>query len=115
VIVDVEATTAVRQAEVTAQRRMIERSHARFGLLTERLAADAGYDDARNLSWLVEERGIEPHIPVSTSQYGATARLSAPSSSSTMMTTAVPAPLASGCGSDRSTLGKRALSSMQKV
>ncbi|MGC6331833.1 transposase [Rhizorhabdus sp. FW153] len=64
VIVDVEATTAVRQAEVTAQRRMIERSHARFGLWPERLAADAGYGDARNLSWLVEQRGIEPHIPV---------------------------------------------------
>lgn len=64
VIVDVEATTAIRQAEVTAQRRMIERTHDRFGLWPERLAADTGYGDARNLSWLVEERGIEPHIPV---------------------------------------------------
>ncbi len=63
-IVDVEATTAIRQAEVTAQRRMIERTHARFGLWPERLAADTGYGDARNLAWLVEERGIEPHIPV---------------------------------------------------
>jgi hypothetical protein len=25
---------------------------------------DTGYGDAKNLSWLVEERGIEPHIPV---------------------------------------------------
>lgn len=64
VIVDVEATTAVRQAEVTAQRRMIERSQERFGLWPERLAADAGYGDAKNLSWLVEDKGIEPHIPV---------------------------------------------------
>jgi len=64
VIVDVEATTAIRQAEVTAQRRMIERTHTRFGLWPERLAADTGYGDARNLAWLVEERGIEPHIPV---------------------------------------------------
>ncbi|GAN69567.1 transposase [Acetobacter orleanensis NRIC 0473] len=38
VIVDVEATTSVRQAEVTAQRRMIERVQQTFGLWPERLA-----------------------------------------------------------------------------
>jgi transposase len=64
VIMDVEATTAVRQAEVTAQRRMIERTEERFDLWPERLAADAGYGSAENLAWLVHERGIEPHIPV---------------------------------------------------
>jgi Transposase DDE domain len=64
VIVDVEATTAVRQAEVTAQQRMIDRTHERFGLWPERLAADAAYGSAENLAWLVHERGIEPHIPV---------------------------------------------------
>jgi transposase len=64
VIVDVEATTSVRQAEVTAARRMIERTQARFGLWPERLAADAGYGDAANLAWLVEQKGITPHIPV---------------------------------------------------
>src|SRR5512138_310605 len=64
VIVDVEATTAVRQAEVTAQQRMIDRTHRRFGLWPERLAADAAYGSAENLAWLVHERGIEPHIPV---------------------------------------------------
>jgi transposase len=64
VIVDVEATTAVRQAEVTAQRRMIERTRGRLGLWPERLVADGGYGDAANLAWLVEEQGIEPHIPV---------------------------------------------------
>ena len=64
VIIDVEATTAVRQAEVTAQRRMLDRTQERFGLWPERLAADTGYDDAANLAWLVHERGIEPHVPV---------------------------------------------------
>ena len=64
VIVDVEATTSVRQAEVTAQRRMIDRTQERFGLWPERLAADTGYGDAANLGWLVEEKGIAPHIPV---------------------------------------------------
>ena len=37
VIMDVEATTAVRQAEVTAQRTMIERTPERFGVWPERL------------------------------------------------------------------------------
>src|SRR5438552_7291077 len=64
VILDVEATTAVRQAEGTAQQRMIDRTQERFGLWPERLAADAAYGSAENLAWLVHERGIEPHIPV---------------------------------------------------
>jgi hypothetical protein len=64
VIMDVEAITAVRQAEVTAQRVMLDRTQERFGLGPERLAADSGYGDAANLAWLVHERGIEPHIPV---------------------------------------------------
>lgn len=64
VIVDVEATTAIRQAEVTAQRRMLDRAHERFGLQPERLVGDGGYRDGPNLAWLVEEKGIEPHIPV---------------------------------------------------
>src|SRR6202165_4375497 len=64
VILDVEATTAVRQAEVTAQRRMLDRTQERFGIWPERLAADTGHGDAANLAWLVHERGVEPHIPV---------------------------------------------------
>jgi hypothetical protein len=68
VIVDVEATTAVRQAEVTAQQRMIDRTQERLGLWPERLAADAAHGSAKNLAWLVQERGIEPHIPVFDNQ-----------------------------------------------
>src|SRR5947207_7502913 len=64
VILDVEATTAVRQAEVTAQQRMIDRTQERFGVEPARLAADTGYGSAEMLGWLVEDRGIEPHIPV---------------------------------------------------
>jgi IS5 family transposase len=64
VIMDVEATTSIRQAEVTAQRRMIERTQDRFGVWPQRLAADSAYGSADNLAWLVHERGIEPHIPV---------------------------------------------------
>ena len=64
VIVDVEPSTAVRQAEVTAARTMLDRTHDRFDLWPERLIADTGYGSAEMLNWLVHERGIEPHIPV---------------------------------------------------
>ncbi len=64
VIVDVEPSTAVRQAEVTAAKTMIDRTHDRFDLWPERLIADTGYGSAEMLNWLVHERAIEPHIPV---------------------------------------------------
>jgi transposase len=64
IIVDVEASTAIRQAEVTASKTMIERTEKRLGLYPERLAADTAYGSAEMLGWLVHERGIEPHIPV---------------------------------------------------
>jgi len=64
VIVDVEASTAIRQAEVTATKTMIVRIDERFGLYPERLVADSAYGSGEMLNWLVQERGIEPHIPV---------------------------------------------------
>jgi transposase len=64
VIVDVEASTAVRQAEVTAARTMIERVREQHDLAPHRLAADTAYGSAEMLDWLVNDRGIEPHIPV---------------------------------------------------
>jgi transposase len=64
VIMDVEATTAIRQAEVGAARTMIERVKDRHGLWPERLAADTAYGSAEMLNWLVHEQGIKPHIPV---------------------------------------------------
>src|SRR6478672_6765448 len=64
VIMDVEASRAIRQAEVGAARTMIERTEERFGLKPERLAADTAYGSAANLNWLVNEKQIAPHIPV---------------------------------------------------
>lgn len=64
IIVDVEASRAVRQAEVGAARTMIERTEQRFGLKPKLLAADTAYGSAPMLNWLVEEKGIAPHIPV---------------------------------------------------
>ncbi|NNH32012.1 transposase, partial [Rhizobium sp. SEMIA 4085] len=64
VIVDVEATRAIRQAEVGASRTMIDRTENRFGLKPDYLAADSAYGSADNLAWLVKEKDIAPHIPV---------------------------------------------------
>lgn len=50
VIVDVEASRAIRQAEVGAARRMIECTQDRFGLYPERLAADSAYGSAEMLA-----------------------------------------------------------------
>jgi hypothetical protein len=63
-IMDVEATTAVRQAEVTAAKTMIDRAADTFEVSPSRLAADTGYASAELLGWLVDERAIEPRIPV---------------------------------------------------
>ena len=64
VIVDVEATTAIRQAEVSAVRTMIERVAERHDLQPARLAADTAYGSAEMLDWLVNKQHIAPHIPV---------------------------------------------------
>jgi transposase len=64
VILDVEASRAIRQAEVGAARTMIDRTQDRLGLNPERLAADTAYGSAANLGWLVNDKKITPHIPV---------------------------------------------------
>jgi hypothetical protein len=64
IVVDVEATTAIRQAEVTAAKRMINRTMECFDLYPARLAGDSGYGSAEMLGWLVYEHGIEPHVTV---------------------------------------------------
>jgi transposase len=64
IIVDVEATAPIRQAEVGAVRDMLARTRDRFELHPGMLAADTAYGSADMLGWLVEEQDIEPHIPV---------------------------------------------------
>lgn len=64
VILDVEASRAIRQAEVGASRTMLDRTAERFGLRPQSLVADSAYGSAENLAWLVKQRGIAPHIPV---------------------------------------------------
>jgi len=64
VIVDVEATRAHRSAEVESARTMLERVEARFDLKPERLIGDTAYGSASMLAWMVQDKGIEPHVPV---------------------------------------------------
>jgi len=64
VIVDVEASRAIRQAEVGAAKTMLDRTQERFGIKPDRLAADTAYGSAATLDWLVNEKKIAPHIPV---------------------------------------------------
>jgi hypothetical protein len=64
IIMDVEATRAIRQAEVGAAKTMIDRTEECFDIKPERLAADTAYGSARNLNWLVNVKQIAPHIPV---------------------------------------------------
>jgi transposase len=64
IIMDVEASRAIRQAEVGASRTMIERTAACFGIKPGWLAADTAYGSAANLDWLVNKKEIAPHVPV---------------------------------------------------
>ena len=64
VILDVEATRSVRQAELGAMQTMVDRVEEIFALKPERMIADTAYGTGAMLEWLVKERGIAPHIPV---------------------------------------------------
>lgn len=64
IIVDVEATPAWRPAEVNSTRTMIERVEQRFDLKPKRVIGDMAYGAAELLGWMVNNKAIEPHVPV---------------------------------------------------
>jgi len=64
IIVDVDATSAHRTEELDSTKKMIERVEERFDLKPERLIGDTAYGTAPMLAWLVQDKGIAPHIPV---------------------------------------------------
>ena len=64
IIMDVDASRAIRQAEVGASKTMIERTEARFDIKPKWLAGDTAYGSGKNLNWLVKDKDIAPHIPV---------------------------------------------------
>jgi transposase len=63
IIVDVEATPALRTDEVNATRTMIDRVQKRFELKPKKLIGDMAYGAAELLGWMVDNKAIEPHVP----------------------------------------------------
>jgi len=64
IVVDVKASAVNKAAEVAATQRMLQRTEEKFHLKPTRLVGDTNYGSAAMLGWLVEEKGIEPHVPV---------------------------------------------------
>ena len=64
VIMDVEASAVSKLAEVEATKTMIDRVEKKFAIKPQRLVGDTNYGVAAMLGWLVDEKGIAPHVPV---------------------------------------------------
>jgi hypothetical protein len=64
IVLDVEATPAHRTKEVDATKKMIERVEERFDVKPKHLIGDMAYGAAPLLGWLVEDKQIQPHVPV---------------------------------------------------
>ena len=64
IIVDVEATPSHRTAEADSTREMIDRVESKNGIKPERLIGDTAYGTAEMLGWMVNDKEIEPHVPV---------------------------------------------------
>ena len=64
IILDVEASPVNKAAEVEATKTMIERVEDNYGMKPTRLVGDTNYGSAAMLGWLVDEKQIEPHVPV---------------------------------------------------
>jgi transposase len=64
IVVDVEATPAHKTDEINATKTMIERVEERFDLKPDRLIGDTNYGTAEILGWMVDQKHIEPHVPV---------------------------------------------------
>lgn len=70
VIMDVEASPSTLSLEVATTRTMIERVESTHALKPQRLLGDTAYGAAKNLGYLVEEKNIEPHVPVQDKSKG---------------------------------------------
>ena len=64
IIVDVEASSVSKSAEVDATKTMIERVEEKFDIKPDRLVGDTNYGSAAILGWLVDEKKIAPHTCV---------------------------------------------------
>jgi len=112
VIVDVEASRTIRQAEVGASRTMIARTQDRFGLWPARLAADRPTDRPSTSLGSCTSVGSNRTSPSSTSPSAAMA----PSAAQLSPTTRKPMPTsarpANRCGHASGSTGRRSRSSM---
>ena len=58
------SNTGTPQLEVQSTRTMIERVEDRFAMKTKKLIGDTAYGAAEFLGWMVNEKAIEPHVPI---------------------------------------------------
>ena len=113
VIVDVEATTSVRQAEVTAARRMIERPRRASGSGPSAWQPTLAMAMRPTSLGSSRRRASSRTSPCSTSRRDATERSNEPTSSTIMPMTATSARAASACGNDGRCIANHARSSMR--
>lgn len=64
IILDVEPTPAHRSLEVESTKRMLDRVEENLDIKPKRLIGDTAYGVAPMLEWMVNDKGIEPHVPV---------------------------------------------------
>ena len=64
IIVDVEASTVNKAAEVEATQTMMDRVEQKHNIKPARFVGDTNYGSAGMLHWLVEDKNIAPHVPV---------------------------------------------------
>ena len=64
IIMDVEASPSTNALEVGTTKTMIDRVENNHGIVPKRLLGDTAYGAAENLDYLVEQKHIEPHVPV---------------------------------------------------
>ena len=70
VIMDVEASPSTLSLEVATTRTMIERVESTHAIKPRRLMGDTAYGAGKNLGYLIEEKNIEPHVPVQNKSKG---------------------------------------------
>jgi len=64
VIVDVEASPGNRSDEVDCTKLMLDRIESNYDIKPKRLMGDTAYGTGIMLEWLINDKQIEPHIPV---------------------------------------------------
>ena len=64
IILDVEATPGYRSDEVESTKILLERIEKKHQLKPKRLMGDTAYGSAAMLGYLVNEKNIEPHVPI---------------------------------------------------